>query len=89
MKRHAALIAMLACLATPAFADKNSDDSKWIGDCVIENKDEKQSADVVTKYCTCMNNQMSDDESRSITEWEKANPKVMEQCSKESGWKGK
>jgi hypothetical protein len=89
MKRHAALIAMLACIATPALADKNADDSKWIGDCVIENKDEGQSAEVVTKYCTCMNNEMSDNESRSITEWEKANPKVMETCSKESGWKGK
>jgi hypothetical protein len=89
MKRHVALIAMLACFATPALADKKSDDSKWIGDCVIENKDEGQSADVVTKYCTCMNNEMSDDESRSVTEWEKANPKVTEKCSKESGWKGK
>ncbi|HEX2841541.1 hypothetical protein [Hyphomicrobium sp.] len=88
MKRYA-LVALLACIASPAFADKNADDAKWIGDCVIENKDEKQAADVVTKYCTCMNNQMSDNESRSITEWEKANPKVMEQCSKESGWKSK
>lgn len=89
MKRHVALIAMLACIATPALADKTSDDSKWIGDCVIENKDEGQPADVVTKYCTCMNNEMSDDESRSVTEWEKANPKVMDKCSKDSGWKGK
>ncbi|WP_439544104.1 hypothetical protein [Hyphomicrobium sp.] len=89
MKRHVALIAMLACFATPALADKKSDDSKWIGDCVIENKDEGQPADVVTKYCTCMNNEMSDDESRSVTEWEKANPKVMEKCSKDAGWTGK
>jgi hypothetical protein len=89
MKKRAALVALLAFIATPALADKNADDAKWIGDCVIENKDEGQPADVVTKYCTCMNNQMSDNETRSITEWEKANPKVMEKCSKDSGWKGK
>jgi hypothetical protein len=89
MKTRFALAALLASIATPVLADKNADDSKWIGDCVIENKDEGQPADVVTKYCTCMNNEMSDDETRSVTEWEKANPKTMEKCSKESGWKGK
>lgn len=89
MKRHATLIAMLLCVASPALADKNADDAKWIGQCVLDNKDEKQTADAVTKYCTCMNNKMSDNETRSITEWEKANPKAMEACSTEAGWKGK
>jgi hypothetical protein len=89
MKKRAALIAMLICVASPALADKNADNAKWIGDCMLDNKDEGQAADVVTKYCTCMNNEMSDSETRSVTEWEKANPKVMEKCSKESGWKGK
>jgi hypothetical protein len=89
MNRHAALFAVLASLATPALADKKADDSKWIGQCVIDNKDEGQTADVVTKYCACMNNQMSDDDTMSISQWEKANPKVMESCSKKAGWTGK
>lgn len=89
MKRHATLIAMLLGIASPALADKNADDAKWIGQCVLDNKDEKQLPDVVTKYCTCMNSQMSDNETRSITEWEKANPQTMEKCSKEAGWTGK
>lgn len=89
MKRSLALCAALIFLATPAVADKKADDSLWIGQCVIDNKDEGQAAEVVTKYCTCMNNEMSDDETRSVTEWEKANPAAMEKCSKEAGWKGK
>jgi hypothetical protein len=89
MKRHAALVAMLVCVASPALADKNADDATWIGQCVLDNKDEKQLPEVVTKYCTCMNNQMSDSETRSITEWEKANPQTMEKCSKEAGWSGR
>lgn len=86
MKRTIALIAMIGCVATPVSADPKADDSQWIGQCVIDNKDEGQTADVVTKYCTCMNNEMSEDETKSVSDWEKANPAVMEKCSKESGW---
>lgn len=89
MKKRMALIALLACVATPVLADRNADDAKWVGDCVVDNKDQGQSVDVVTKYCSCMNNEMSESETRSITEWEKANPKVMEKCSSQAGWKGK
>ena len=89
IKKRAALVALLVCIATPALADKNADDAKWIGQCVIDNKDEKQTVEVVTKYCTCMTNEMSDAETRTVTEWEKANPKVTEKCSKDAGWKGK
>ena len=32
---------------------------------------------------------MSESETRSVTEWEKANPQAMEACSTEAGWKGK
>ncbi len=89
MIKRLALAALVGCLATAAFADSNADDAKWIGQCVLDNKDEKQPADVVTKYCTCMNNKMSESETRSVTEWEKANPQAMEACSTEAGWKGK
>ena len=91
MKRHVALIAMLACFATPALAagDKPSDDAKWIAACIADNKDEGQTEAIVVAYCTCMTGEMSDAETRSVTEWEKANPKVTEKCSKDAGWKGK
>jgi hypothetical protein len=77
-------------IATPASAQKQSaDDTKWITVCVSDNKDEGQSAPVVLAYCTCMNNKMSNDETRSITQWEKANPRAADACGREAGWKGK
>jgi len=83
-----ALIATAAAAATaPALAQRQSaDDTKWITACVSDNKDEGQSAPVVLKYCTCMNNKMSNNETRSITQWEKANPNTQEACSKQAGW---
>ncbi|MEW6257258.1 MAG: hypothetical protein AB1592_14995 [Pseudomonadota bacterium] len=72
-----------------ARAQQNSDDVKWITQCVSDNKDEGQEAPVILAYCTCMNNKMSSNETRSITQWEKSNPRAMEACSAEAGWKGK
>jgi hypothetical protein len=73
----------------PALAQQNADDVKWITECVSDNKDEGQTAPVILGYCTCMNNKMSSNETRSITQWEKANPRAMEACAREAGWKGK
>ena len=90
-KRISGLIIGAAVLVSaPALAQRQSaDDTKWIGVCVSDNKDEGQSAPVVLAYCTCMNNKMSDNETRSITQWEKANPKAQEACSKQAGWSAK
>ena len=77
----------IATTAVPARAD--SDDIKWIGQCVSDNKDEGQSVAVITRYCTCMNNKMSSNETRSITQWEKSNPRAMEACATQAGWKGR
>jgi hypothetical protein len=73
----------------PASAQQNADDVKWITECVNDNKDEGQIAPVILGYCTCMNNKMSSSETRSITQWEKANPRTMEACARQAGWKGK
>ena len=91
MKKRAALVALLAFVAAPAIAadGKPSDDAKWVAACIADNKGEGQAEAVVVAYCTCMTNEMSDAETRSVTEWEKANPKVTEKCSKDAGWKGK
>lgn len=71
----------------PARAD--SDDIKWIGQCVTDNKDEGQTPQVITSYCTCMNNKMSSNETRSITQWEKTHKREMEACATQAGWKGR
>ena len=71
----------------PARAD--ADDAKWVAQCVKDNKDEGQTVEVITSYCTCMNNKMSSNETRSITQWEKANKREMEACSAQAGWKGR
>jgi hypothetical protein len=63
-----------------------TDDVKWINQCVKDNSDEGAKRDVVLKYCTCMNNKMSDQDSQSITEWEKAHPEQQKACEQEAGW---
>jgi hypothetical protein len=81
------IVAMATAFSAPALAQKQSaDDTKWITECVSDNKDEGQSAPVVLAYCSCMNNKMSNNETRSITQWEKANPNAQEACSKQAGW---
>lgn len=83
----AAVAASALLGSAPARAD--ADDAKWVAQCVKDNKDEGQAVEVITKYCTCMNNKMSSNETRSITQWEKANKREMEACSTEAGWKGR
>ena len=48
-----------------------TDDVKWINQCVGDNKDEGQTQQVVLSYCTCMNNEMDNNETRSVSTWEK------------------
>jgi hypothetical protein len=83
------LAVLMAAGSGTAYAQQSSDDVKWITQCVSDNKDEGQTAPVVLAYCTCMNDKMPSSETRSITQWEKANPRTMEACSAEAGWKGK
>jgi hypothetical protein len=84
------IIVAATFVAAPASAQKQSaDDTKWITACVTDNKDEGQAAPVILAYCSCMNNKMSNNETRSITQWEKANPRTSEACSREAGWKGR
>ncbi len=80
----ASLIAMFA-FAGVARAD--SDDVKWIAQCMKDNQDAKVDASVIQKYCSCMNNKMSSDETQSISQWEKTHPNERRACDKESGWK--
>ena len=81
---NALVLAAFAIAAAPAIAGP---DDKWIKQCQVDNKNEGAKPEVITKYCTCMNNKMDNNETRSITQWEKANPNAAQQCSKQAGWK--
>ncbi len=87
-KTAALLILAASLLASPAaFADTTEDDVTWINQCIADNKKEGATEDVVRKYCVCMNNAMGDEESKSVTEWEKSHPDETKACDKEAGWK--
>jgi hypothetical protein len=86
LARIALAAAACAFTLTSAGAAATTDDVKWINQCVKDNKGDAAEP-VVLKYCTCMNNKMSDDETQSITQWEKSHPKERAACDKEAGWK--
>ncbi len=74
---------------TAAHADSNSDNAKWVAQCISDNKDEGQTIETITSYCNCMNDKMSDDETKSISEWEKAHPSEEDACAKTAHWANK
>ena len=83
----AAFAVAVALLGSSAVAQKmNSDDLKWVNKCVDDNKGGAGPA-VIRKYCMCMNEKMDDNETQSISTWEKSHPKERAACDKESGWK--
>jgi hypothetical protein len=70
-----------------AFAT-TADDISWIARCMSDNKSEQGvSIDIAFKYCKCMNNKMSENETKSVTAWEKTHPDEMKACDAEAGWK--
>ena len=87
MKFVAFAVLFLGAVMFNGTARAGADDVKWISKCLSDNSDAKVSMDVVTKYCTCMNNKMDDNETRSISTWEKSHPKEEAACDAEAGWK--
>lgn len=88
MKTTVAMLALLASVsAAGSVLAASTDDVKWINQCTQDNKDEGAKEDVVLKYCTCMNNKMDNNETQSITKWEKTHKTEQTACSKEAGWK--
>jgi hypothetical protein len=90
MKFSFALLIAVSALSlsgglTAAYA--NADDDAWIAKCISDNKDEEGATPAITKaYCTCMDNKMSSNETKSITQWEKSHPAEKKACEKEAGW---
>jgi hypothetical protein len=87
MKTIAVALLFGASLLISAAAYADADDAKWVAQCVKDNQNEKASVEVITKYCTCMNNKMSSNETQSITQWEKTHVAERQACDKEAGWK--
>lgn len=83
------MAASLLCFASVPAAWANSDDAAWISRCVSDNSDQNQSDATIAAYCSCMDNKMSSNETRSITTWEKSHPKAQEACSSEAHWVSK
>ncbi|MBF0560959.1 MAG: hypothetical protein HQL37_02865 [Alphaproteobacteria bacterium] len=86
MKYVAFAVLFLGAMILNDKAYAGADDTKWVTKCLQDNTDAKVSVDVVTKYCTCMNNKMDENETRSINTWEKSHPKEQAACDAEAGW---
>lgn len=67
---YAILIAAGCAFAAGSAGAATTDDVKWVNQCVQDNKG-GAAEEIVLKYCTCMNNKMSDNETRSITQSDK------------------
>jgi hypothetical protein len=66
----------------------NADDLKWVNQCIRDNRGEPGATPAIVRaYCICMNEKMESTETRSITQWEKANPGARKDCEAKSGWK--
>lgn len=87
MKPTAFAVLFAASMLGNAVAYADADDTKWVAQCVSDNKDEKAAVEVISKYCTCMNSKMSSNETQSITQWEKTHVTEQEACSKQAGWR--
>lgn len=84
--KHLEITAATLVSVTTAFA-QSADDKKWVNKCIKDNRDEGAKPEVVHAYCVCMNDKMDENKTRSISQWEKANPQAMKDCEKKSGWK--
>jgi len=77
--------AAVAFASTAALADQA--DAQWVAKCVADNQRGSPAVEVITKYCTCMNNKMDSNETLSVSAWEKTHPTEQAACDKEAGWK--
>ncbi len=85
----ALLVAAPLLASTAVFAQTmNADDMKWINRCINDNKGEPGATpEIIRKYCMCMNEKMSNNETQSISTWEKSHPAERKACDAEAGWK--
>jgi hypothetical protein len=89
MKYVFGALVIAACFAAgPVAAQKmNADDLKWVNKCIDDNQGQPGGTPAVVRaYCMCMNEKMSDNETQSITQWEKTHVAERKACDKQAGW---
>ncbi|MFL6797490.1 MAG: hypothetical protein ACJ8F3_08780 [Xanthobacteraceae bacterium] len=91
MNKRAALCGLLSAVIYSSAAHAqplHADDVKWVNQCIQDNRGEPGGTpEIVRAYCLCMNEKMENNETRSITQWEKANPAAKRDCDRKAGWK--
>ncbi len=79
--------AIIALTAGVAAAQKKTDDARWVDQCVRDSAGYILTSErVKVMYCSCMVARMSDNETRSVSQWEQANPRVRDDCARRAGW---
>jgi hypothetical protein len=81
------MFAAASILATDVAGAGSADDQKWIAECMKDNAGAGVGTPIVRAYCACMTEAMTDNETRSVSVWELANPRAKAACDKQSGWK--
>jgi hypothetical protein len=85
MRTGLVALSLFACLITGS-AMAQTDDVRWVNQCVRDSAGYNVSQQVKVMYCTCMVGKMSDSETRSVTQWERANPAARDDCARRAGW---
>jgi hypothetical protein len=80
------LILAGSVLASPGSIAQPSEDEK-VNQCLEDKKDQRVSKAVLIRYCKCMDDEMDDNETESISKWEKSHPKARTECARKAGWK--
>ena len=75
---------LIACGSMEAYA---SEDAQHVDQCVRDSAGMSATQQVKIMYCTCMVGKMDDNETRSVSQWEVANPAIATECARLSGWK--
>ena len=80
-------IALVVLTAGVASAQRKTDDARWVDECVRDSAGYVFTSErVKVMYCSCMVARMSDRETRSVSEWEQANPRIRDDCARRAGW---
>ena len=68
-----ATVLAVSFAASPVLAQKmNADDLKWCDQYIDDSRGQPGATPAIARaYCMCMNEKMDDNETRSITQWEK------------------
>jgi hypothetical protein len=86
VKTIVAILSLAACCVFAGNALAQTDDVRWINKCISDSAGISGTMQQKTMYCSCMVAKMDDKETRSVTQWEQANPAEMRDCAKRAGW---